>query len=432
MMKLSKREKVLIATLGVLLFLGAYYKFIFIPQKDRIEALKIDKAAYEEKVNKLNTLVATIPQKESDIKVVTTKIKDKSTKLYPDIVQENIIRELDKLISDSGIHGSIGFSEVAVAPIENFQREESKSKDTKLQDLKEQYANPSSESSVKEKVSEDSSKPKTEDKAEPSKKETKGENNSVTSEVENSSKAQQLKVTLNFNGAYSNVVDFVKRLENYTKHIAMVSLNISQSSDTEITGTCVLEFYAVPKITDEDKDYFNWDLRNPYGKENIFDGSMSINPPKTVEDITNAGKPKFDFVMSVKPQSSDIPTIILGRANDADRKSYVYADSNKVENIEIILEKEKDKYYYRYKTSRDSYPLNFQSEKVEFDPGSSEVYFNILSSLRLSADDKSGANIKLTNKSDKKIVVIVEGEDTTTPRIKIEGEGGNIEVKQTP
>lgn len=432
MMKLSKREKVLLAVLGVLLFLGAYYKFIFISQKEKIDGLKKDKAVYVEKVDKLNTLVATIPQKESDIKVVTTKIKDKSIKLYPDIIQENIIRELDKLISDSGIKGSIGFSEVAMSPIEIPKKEESKSKDSKLGDLKDQYYKLNAESSVKQNDSENNSATKTENNGQSSNGETKSENKPVDAKDENSSKAQQLKVTLNFTGAYNNVVDFVKRLEDYSKHIAMVSMNISQSSETEITGTCVLEFFAIPKITDEDKDYFNWDLRNPYGKENIFDGSMSINPPKTVEDITNTGKPKFDFVMSVKPQNSDIPTIILGRANDVDRKSYVYADSNKAENIEIILEKENDKYYFRYKTSRDSYPLNFKDEKVEFEPGSSEVYFNILSSLRLTADDKSGANIKLTNKTDKKIVVIIEGEDATSPRIKIEGEGGNIEVKQAP
>lgn len=431
-MKLSKREKVLLAVLGVLLFLGAYYKFIFISQKAKIDGLKKDKAVYVEKVDKLNTLVATIPQKESDIKVVTTKIKDKSIKLYPDIIQENIVRELDKLISDSGIKGSIGFSEVTMSPIEVPKKEESKSKDSRLVDLKDQYYNLNTESSVKQNDSENNIATKTEDKGQSSNGETKSENKPADAKDENSSKVQQLKVTLNFTGAYNNVVDFVKRLEDYSKHIAMISMNISQSSETEITGTCVLEFFAIPKITDEDKDYFNWDLRNPYGKENIFDGSMSINPPKTVEDITNTGKPKFDFVMSVKPQSSDIPTIILGRSNDVDRKSYVYADSNKVENVEIVLEKEKDKYYFRYKTSRDSYPLNFKDEKVEFDLRSSEVYFNILSSPRLTADDKSGANIKLTNKTDKKIVVIIEGEDDTSPRIKIEGEGGNIEVKQAP
>ncbi|EQB87470.1 type IV pilus assembly protein PilO [Clostridium punense] len=431
-MKLSKREKMLLAVLGVLLFLGAYYKFIFISQKAKIDGLKKDKAVYVEKVDKLNTLVATIPQKESDIKVITTKIKDKGIKLYPDIIQENIIRELDKLIRDSGINGSISFSEVAVSSIETSKKEESKLKDSKLEDLKNQYNNLNTESTVKKNDSENNSTTKTEDKGQFSNGETKGDNKSAVAKDENSSKVQQLKVTLNFTGAYNNIVDFVKRLEDYSKHIAMVSINISQSSETEITGTCVLEFFAIPKITDEDKNYFSWDLRNPYGKENIFDGSMSINPLKTVEDITNTGKPKFDFVMSVKPQSSDIPTIILGRANDTDRQSYVYADSNKVENIEIVLEKEKDKYYFRYKTSRDSYPLNFNDEKIEFNPGLSDVYFNILSSLRLTADDKSGANIKLTNKTDKKIVVIIEGEDATSPRIKIEGEGGNIEVKQAP
>ncbi|MPM98769.1 hypothetical protein SDC9_145959 [bioreactor metagenome] len=136
--------------------------------------------------------------------------------------------------------------------------------------------------------------------------------------------------------------------------------------------------------------------------------------------------------MSVKPQNSDFPTIILGRANDKDRKSYVYADSNKIENIEVTLEKENDKYYYRYKTSRDSFPINYKAEKAEFSPDTQHIYFNILSSLRLSPEDNSGANIKLVNKTDKKVVVVVEGDDGTSPRVKIEGEGGNIEIKKGP
>lgn len=429
-MKLSKREKALLALLGVVILLVSYYKFIFIPQRNAIATLEEDKTIYEDKVNKLNTLIAAMPQKESDIKVITTKIKDKSVVLYPEIIQENIIRELDKLMVDSGVYGNISFSEVSFASVEAREKSSQPSRDSKLSEFKNQYNN------TVNKSSDENTTGKVEGNTEIKKNnvgnESSNENKEIKDNSENNSQVEQLKVSLNFKGSYKNVVDFVKSLENYSKHIAMVSINLSQSSETEIAGTSVLEFFAIPKITDEDKDYLKWDLQNPYGKENIFDGTVGITPPQTVEEINTVGKPKYDFVMSLKPQSSDIPTIILGRANDKERKTYVYADSNKVEDIEIVIEKENEKYYYKYKTSRDSYPINFNEEKVEFNPGSSEIYFNIISSLRLSAEDKSGAKIKLINKADKKIVVSVEGEDTTSPRVRIEGEGGNIEVKQVP
>jgi type IV pilus assembly protein PilO len=421
MMKLSSREKVLCSILAILILLLGYYKLLYVPQRAKIDNLKVEKATYEDKVNKLNVLVAAMPQKESDIKVISTKIKDKTSKLYPDIVQENIIRELDKLMNDSAIYGSIGFSEIFLEPVQTIEKTTEKAEENRLQDLKNQYDNIGKESSKSEDILENKDKNTSSDSSKSSSKSGK-----------NSLSVKQLKVNLSFKGSYNNVVDFVKNLENYSKDIAMISINLSQSAENQISGTGVLEFFAIPKLTDEDKDYLNWDLQNQYGKDNIFDGSMNINPPKTVEDVNNTGKPKYDFVMSVKPQNSDFPAIMLGKSNDKDRKTYVYADSNKVENIEIVLEKDKDKYYYKYKTSKDSYPIKFNNEKIEFEPSSTEMYLNILSSKRISGEDNLGANVKLINKTDKKIIVAVEGEDASSPRVKIEGEGGNIEIKQGP
>lgn len=420
-MKLSKREKILLSVLTILILLLGYYKLLYVPQRAKIDNLKAEKATYEDKVDKLKVLVAAMPQKESDIKVISTKIKDRTSKLYPDIVQEYIIRELDKLMNDSAIYGSIVFSEISLEPVQTLEKTSEKTEENRLHDLKNQYDNIGKESSKSEELLENKDK---NTRSDSSKSSSKSEKNSLS--------VKQLKVSLNFKGSYNNVVDFVKNLENYSKDIAIISINLSQSGENQISGTCILEFFAIPKLTDEDKDYLNWDLQNQYGKDNIFDGSMNISPPQTVEEVNNAGKPKYDFVMSVKPQNSDFPAIMLGKANDKDRQTYVYADSNKVENIEIVLEKDKDKYYYKYKTSKDSYPIKFNNEKIEFDPNSTEVHLNILSSKRISGEDNLGANVKLINKTDKKIIVVVEGEDTSSPRVKIEGEGGNIEIKQGP
>ena len=41
--------------------------------------------------------------------------------------------------------------------------------------------------------------------------------------------------------------------------------------------------------------------------------------------------------MMVKPSSSELPTLTIGKAKDNLRESYITSDNEKIENVEILL-----------------------------------------------------------------------------------------------
>jgi type IV pilus assembly protein PilO len=173
-----------------------------------------------------------------------------------------------------------------------------------------------------------------------------------------------------------------------------------------------------------------WNYSDSYGKTNPFDGGSAVSFSSTIENSSVVKKDPYDFVMSVRSISSDLPTVMLGRANDSARDTYVYADSNSIENVEIYLTKKDDKYYYKYKASKGTYPIQFNGEGIEFKPGSGSIGFKIFSNRRTTDSDKAGANIKIVNNTDKVVNVSVENDDNTSPRVNIAGEGSSVDVKK--
>lgn len=407
-MKISDREKILLGILLSLLILVSYYNFVYKPQSNKVAILKKDKKDYEDKINKLKQMVNNLPKKESDTKMLNAKIQDKTLGLYPKIIQEKIIVEIDKLMNDSNIAGSINFTEVSDETVENKKEESAKkAKDSELHKLSQQYNSlDKSQESLTEK-SKDTEVKKTSSEA-----------------------IEQIKATVNFKGKYEDVIKFVKSIDEYTKRIALSTINISQSSSKEVSGTMTLEFFAIPKLGQEDKDYFKWDYNNSYGKFDMFDSSQSITLPNNIESANALKAKNYDFVMSVRSINSDLPTITLGKAMDSDRKSYVYADSDKEEKVEIYITEKQGKYYFKYKTSRNSYPSNFDVDGEEFNLKEKDINLKIYSNKRISDKDAASADIQIYNKTGKVLNVYIEDDDTNKPRININANSGSVEVKR--
>lgn len=144
----------------------------------------------------------------------------------------------------------------------------------------------------------------------------------------------------------------------------------------------------------------------------------------------NVEKDTTDFIASIKSINSDLPTIMIGKANDSLRNTYAYADSNSKENVEMVLTQDGDKYYYKYKTSMDNFPVNYDGLGAEFIPTSKNIVISVLSESRVTSNDLSEIKLKITNKTDRLVNVDISGEDKSNPRVSIDGDGSNISVNQ--
>ncbi|WP_346878430.1 MULTISPECIES: type 4a pilus biogenesis protein PilO [unclassified Clostridium] len=408
-MKVSKREKFLLGVLVLIIICTAYYKLVYERQYAKLQEIKQEESELNKKYNEMLSNINTITKNKGDIKILKGSIGSKSMLLYPKIYQDRIIIELNKLLNNAGIKGSLTFSEVTVSPIEAYFSE---------------VADPKEQASL-EQVVEESSKEKTKEDVEEKLEETKelGEDQATKRDEGESTgnKVEQMKVSVSFNGTYKNVAKFVKLISEYERILAMPNINITASGNDEVSGTLDLEFYSIPKINPyEDSKYLKWTFDEEYGKENPFlEGNQSSMASRTSEGNN------YVLIMALKGVNSDLPSLTLGKENDLTRESYIYNDENKKVDVEIEVNKEGGKYYIKYKTEKSSYPSDYSKNGIELRNVDEEnINIAIYSSKRIGIDDKVGANIKvINNANDKKVSLTIIDDDKTSPRVQITPEG---------
>lgn len=423
-MNISKREKYLIGILLTVLICFVYYQFIYTKQVGKLATKRAEKNQVEQRYNDVMDNISKLDSKEENLKILKSTVLDKSKSLYPTIMQEKIIIELDKLLNDSGLKGNIAFSPVEVASVEKMVSPEIQKAESSLKAIADEYSGDAT-------------------KDETSNIESNNENNNTSTEgnegqvpqdsqevspEQNGATSEQLKVAINFSGSYESLKKFISSVQNYERKIVITNITISSKSQEELTGVMNLEFHAVPKLSDEDMEYLIWTLNNVYGKEILFSsGAASGAYASTIEEQNNK-EDINDFVMMLRSSLSELPTVTIGRAKDESRESYIYSDNDKVEEVEISFDEANGKTYYKYKTAGSYYPKDNSSEGKEFTSKSDDIVLEIISEKRGGSSDNSGIKLKIVNNTSKNIEIIIKDDDTTNPRVSVTSEGNTVNV----
>lgn len=401
-MKVSKREKLLLILLSFLIVGIVYYNYIYVKQSTKLEELKAQEAevnsTYQSMVEKVNT----IEKNRTNIKIYRESISAKSMLLYPELYQDKIILEVNKLLNDAGIKGSLSFSEVTVSTVGKYFSEDATEKtEESLQQPADQIHEINGATSSKD-------------------EEASSEGDTTTAE-ENASESlvEQMKVSVSFSGTYANTTKFIKSVSEYARLVAMPTISLSNSGEDLVSGSLELEFYSIPKISEEDSEYLKWNLEDTYGKENPFlEGEAS----GTI--LSSSEENEYDIIMAVKGSDSDLPSVTLGKANDTTRETYIYYDENEKVDIEIEINEEEGRYFVKYKTSDSSYPSNYEDRGIEVNPGDGKIQIAVQSSIRSGIDDKVSVNLKVSgNTNGKMTLVTIKGDDMVSPRINIDAKG---------
>lgn len=405
-MNISKREKYLIGILLAVLVCFVYYQFIYVKQVEKLNNKRAEKNQVEQRYNEVMAAIANLDSKEESLKILKATVLDKSKRLYPTIMQEKIIIELDKLLTDSGLKGNIAFSPIEVAAVEKMMSPEVQKTESSLKALVDEYNGSTSNEAT-----------------------SNGDKQQSHSNVsENGATSEQLKVAINFSGKYEVLKSFIASVQNYERKVVITNISISSKSQEELTGVMNLEFHAVPKLSDEDMEYLIWTLNNVYGKEVLFsNGAASGAYASTIEEQSNE-KDVNDFVMMIRSSTSELPTVTIGKAKDDSRESYIYSDKDKIEEVEIVFDEIDGKTYYKYKTTSSYYPKDSSSQGKEFTSKSKDIVFEILSEKRSGTSDNSGIKLKVINNTEKNVEIIVKDDDTSNPRVTVTSEGHTVNV----
>ena len=380
-MKKNRNKNIILVIVAIIMGV-VYYKFPYAKERDKLNEVKIQHDVARARLNSYIHGIDLLGEKESEIKMLNSSIQDKTLRLYPYINEERILLEIDKLIKESGLQGTLEFYH------DNIQEEKQQKYDSILKLVNEYRAI---------------------------------ENN----EKSNKTSKDSIKISMEFKGTYENFESFIKAVDNHQKDVILSEVKLQGMGDN-ISGSVVMEFVAVPKIMDEDETYDNWPFGNSYGKYNPFD--MTSKDYHSESETEEASDKDYDFVMSVKSISSDLPTLTLGKSKDSSRSTYIYSDKNREENVEVSIQQKDGKYFYKYKTSEKSYPENYDSDGVSFEPAGDNVIFKIFSTMKDGGTDSSGARVTFINNTDKNVKIFIEGDDKDTPRVKVQAQGNGVDI----
>ncbi|ELC8443560.1 hypothetical protein QYB59_002626 [Clostridium perfringens] len=397
-MKITKKEKTLLFVLALGILGFGYYKLVWDYQYSELKSLESKKQSTEKEYEDDVKMVQSMEPNKEEINIFNTEINNLTAGFYSSIEQPNIILELNNLMNDTNVKGTMSFSEIKTLPVIQKNDEQSNSKDSEenqnqIQGIVNDY----------NKIVDD--------------KKEETSNNKKQEEVYN---LNQMTISLSVNGTYDDIMKFMKALDENPKHINILNFNLSAQTDGKVSANINIQLVAIPKIDATTEEFITADEK--YGKENPFSGASAAGSG-TIESELENSKTKNDFLMTVRPINSDLPTIVLGKAEDKNKTSYLSNDENDVTDVEMYVTEKDGKYYYKYKVGGKTYPTDFSGNGEEFKPNGNDINFEIFSEKRGNKDDKSGVNIKIVNSSDKTVNLVVDKDDTTNPRVNVTTEG---------
>jgi len=408
-MKMKNNNKILLVILSVILLITVYYKFVFLKQQEKIKYLSSKKSELNLQLSKMTNRAIKTKKISENAKIINAKIREATKDLFPPIEQENIILILNEIIKKSNIHNtSLSISCVNIENINQSTSEQNKSSEDKylLDKLIREYTSLKNNQDIK----------KQDDKKSDSNK--KDENDSLG--------LKKVSVSMNYAGSYDDLRKLIGVIEDFPRRIIISNLNVISGNKGSVMGSLTLDLYIVPKMYDD--EFTKWNYNNNYGKYNPFKSGYEYN--KASNYNKNNKEKKYDFILSVKPISSDLPTIILGKSNDNTQDSYIYADNKDNEELEIYFIKFNGKYYYKYKSEKNSYPKDFNGNGVIFNTNENDINFCVYSCSRNSSSDTAGAILNIHNNTDKNINIDIKYDDSDIPRVIVRKIEGNILVNR--
>ncbi len=404
-MKMSQREKNLLIIVSCVLVAVLYFQFIFVPKQDEIAQLENELFDVQTRYDQVMQNINSLQSRKEKIKKITASISENTSALYPTLIQEKIILALDELINETGVMATIGFSQISAQAVQPFTGGTYESPQSSLSSLANEYADLTTDETVME------------------------ESVKNDSLVTSNSTVEVMSIGLSFTGTYEVVKAFIDAIQSWEYNLVLSNLSLTPLNENEVSGSTTLEFYAVPKLSDQDQEYLEWTLENTYGKELPFSsGAASGAYSSTMEQLLASGVKVYDFMMLVRSSASDLPAVTIGKALDESRESYLFTDKNEVEPVTITFKQEGEKYYYRYETSEGGYPSN-EELGIEFTPVNETIEMQIMSESRVEATNQVGVQLKVINETDLVVNIDIKDDDTVAPRLSVNSEGFTVNVK---
>jgi len=467
-MKMTARDKKLVILLGIVIFLAVFFKFLLLPKLDNITTLNADIDTLSNTYAMNMTYKTKIDTIDSDIKILSRKLKDLREIYPPSIGRDEVLIVMRDLINESKLEvNSMKFENATLA---NLQEKKAATAEATVDTTNGQGEQQAAASTA--------------DVGNQLQQQTKGIA-SASSNIQNylylwglisqqadgdnesvvipDGKGYSISVIIDAEGTNEQVKAFFSSLselknKTYCKAASISELSKGKSLDgTDIVQKLKLsaeiafygimdkgagEYYMLPDgkwlptvgdgRTNVFEEYSGYELSNSGNSSN----SNALENGNTTQNESSAEGIKlenYDFSMVASAFGGGLaPSVAIACKNPEEKTTYsspvVYGDNKGIENAELFIEKKSGKYYCKFKTDHESYPDKQYKETFEFVPVGKDLRLILLSSQRSGPEDKSGVNINIINNTDKNLKYEIKYEDAKAPRVKIGKTVGSVSI----
>lgn len=260
--QINKAKLLLIILISTGIIFG-FYKLVLQSQTEKIKELSEINDSYIEQLRNAEENENYNKELEKNISDLEKGVEDSVKVYFPSNKQEKLILIMDSLISKNNlVCSNMSFSAITVERVDEILNDEAE-EEFLLRNLADEYEDLKEAGSDSEKNESDT------------KKSTDDATKDSNENEENKFSVQNMRVSLEIEGSYQNIANFIDNINKYNKKIIIwdVTLEGDQTAgESGNTASINLDFYAIPKLKEDktDFDYNNWTLSNVYGKENPF------------------------------------------------------------------------------------------------------------------------------------------------------------------
>ncbi|MBR6223519.1 MAG: hypothetical protein IKQ71_08775 [Lachnospiraceae bacterium] len=233
--------------------------------------------------------------------------------------------------------------------------------------------------------------------------------------------AYKAQFPISYEGSYEGIKDFLNYVAGYKYRMTVDSTSITYDEESQkYTGAVTMSAYCVE---DEGRASDPIDFDKPIGVSNIFAGEggstssaagLSKYDDNQGAEIAN----NYEFYLLLNGAESENSVKAAGKNGVA--ASEITSDVNDIEAVKFEFYEKDGKNYVTYSIGDKSYEAEVTS--------ANDTTIYVKSSSKASGDDKSGANVTISNKMSIPVYVKVADDDSTSPRFKLSSKTGQIRV----
>ncbi|HEX2947245.1 MAG TPA: hypothetical protein VHT96_14975 [Clostridia bacterium] len=227
-------------------------------------------------------------------------------------------------------------------------------------------------------------------------------------------------IGITFSGSYDQIYRYLKDIESNLRKVAVRGITLQRSSETELSGQMMLDFISYWDGNKGQEPFTMVTLPIP-GKVSPFTEYPGYSANAVQRTANISPRPQADFYLLLNSYLNNSAKVVLMNYNQSGSEASM--DTNGQVRANLVIEGGKDSYTYSYTVGSSSAVKN--TAKVK----DGRICLDVIVQPRKSDEDRVGAVLDVTNRTDIPFEITINGDDSKNPRFVLGKTSGSVSLK---